>query len=63
MGRSTIGEIVEETCEVIGTTLNSKEMPKPTKEDWIEISNVFYSKTNFPNHLGTGWETYKVQKP
>ncbi|CAI6350197.1 unnamed protein product [Macrosiphum euphorbiae] len=27
-------------------------MPKPTKEDWVEISNIFYSKTNFPNCLG-----------
>jgi len=52
VGRSTIGVIVKDTCKVIWSTLNSKEMPKPTTEDWVEISNIFYTKTNFPNCLG-----------
>ncbi|XP_029342534.1 uncharacterized protein LOC107884642 isoform X2 [Acyrthosiphon pisum] len=34
VGRITIGVIVKDTCKVIWSTLNSKEMPKPTKEDW-----------------------------
>ncbi|KAF0711608.1 protein ALP1-like, partial [Aphis craccivora] len=52
VGRSTIGVIVKDTCKVIWSTLNSKEMPKPTTEDWVEISNIFYTKTNFPNCPG-----------
>ncbi|XP_025194756.1 protein ALP1-like isoform X2 [Melanaphis sacchari] len=52
VGRSTIGVIVKDTCKVIWLTLNSKEMPKPTTEDWVEISNIFYTKTNFSNCLG-----------
>lgn len=27
-------------------------MPQPTKETWLQISDVFYEKTNFPNCLG-----------
>jgi len=52
IARSTIGEIVKETCQVLWMVLQPKEMPEPTKEKWIEISNIYYSKTNFPNCLG-----------
>lgn len=27
-------------------------MPQPTTETWLQISDVFYEKTNFPNCLG-----------
>jgi len=27
-------------------------MPVPTTNDWLEISNIYYVKTNFPNCLG-----------
>ncbi|KAE9543209.1 hypothetical protein AGLY_003120 [Aphis glycines] len=28
-------------------------MPEPNREKWIEISELFYKKTNFPNCLGS----------
>lgn len=27
-------------------------MPEPRKEKWIEISELFYNVTNFPNCIG-----------
>lgn len=44
--------IVKETCEVIWTTLQPEEMPEPSKEMWLEISKVFFEKTDFPNCVG-----------
>ncbi|XP_050064293.1 uncharacterized protein LOC126553165 [Aphis gossypii] len=52
VGRSTIGIIVKETCQALWTVLQPTEMPVPTTNDWLEISNVFNVKTNFPNCLG-----------
>jgi len=53
LGRSTIGTIVPETCKVIWTILQPKEMPELTsQEQWIDIGNKFYKKTNFPNCIG-----------
>lgn len=52
VGRSTIAVIVKETCKALWTALQPTEMPVPTKDEWIEISNTFFSKTNFPNCLG-----------
>lgn len=53
LGRSTIGTIVQETCKVIWTTLQPTEMPELTsQEQWIDIANKFYQKTNFPNCIG-----------
>ncbi|XP_025201650.1 uncharacterized protein LOC112599113 [Melanaphis sacchari] len=50
--RSTIGIIVKDTCQALWTVLQPKEMPVLTMNDWQDISNVFYLKTNFPNCLG-----------
>lgn len=36
----------------IWTTLQSEEMPEPSKEMWLEISKVFFEKTDFPNCVG-----------
>ncbi|XP_022177724.1 protein ALP1-like [Myzus persicae] len=52
VGRSTIGVIVRETCQAIWINLHLIEMPAPTTEEWVEISRIFYLKTNFPNCLG-----------
>eukprot|EP00102_Acyrthosiphon_pisum_P021175 XP_016658385.1 PREDICTED: uncharacterized protein LOC107883237 [Acyrthosiphon pisum] len=50
LGRSTIGTIIRETCSVLWTILQPKEMPDPNNPDkWLEIANQFYIKTNFPN--------------
>lgn len=52
VAKTTIGNIVNETCKVIWDMLQPLEMPMPTKENWMEISNVFYKKCYFPNCLG-----------
>lgn len=52
IGKSTISGIVRETCQVIWSTLKSTEMPEITKDKWLEIADLFYLKTNFPNCLG-----------
>lgn len=52
IGKSTINGIVKETCKVLWSVLLEAEMPKPTKETWLQISDLFYKKTNFPNCLG-----------
>ncbi|KAL4121227.1 hypothetical protein QTP88_013783 [Uroleucon formosanum] len=52
IARSTIGEIVKETCAILWMVLQPKEMPEPSKEKWVEIANTFYEKNNFPNCLG-----------
>jgi len=51
IGKSTISGIVRETCQVIWSTLKPTEMPEITKDKWLEIADVFYLKTNFPNCL------------
>lgn len=52
VGKSTIAEIVRETCAIIWEILQPTEMPKPTTEQWIGIADRFYQSTNFPNCLG-----------
>lgn len=52
IARSTIGEIVKETCQVLWVVLQPLEMPEPSIKKWIKISNIYYSKTNFQNCLG-----------
>lgn len=52
VGKSTIAEIVRETCAIIWKILQPTEMPKPTTEQWLGISDRFYQSTNFPNCLG-----------
>ncbi|XP_026821629.1 uncharacterized protein LOC113560047 [Rhopalosiphum maidis] len=53
IGKSTINGIVKETCKILWSVLLEAEMPQPTKETWLQISDLFYKKTNFPNCLGT----------
>lgn len=53
MGSTTISSIVSETCSIIWEVLQPLEMkPPPSQERWLEISENFYKKTNFPNCLG-----------
>ena len=53
IAKSTISEIVRETCRVIWSSLKDIEMPQPTEEMWLEIAETFYLKTNFPNSVGS----------
>ncbi|XP_001946487.2 protein ALP1-like [Acyrthosiphon pisum] len=53
LGFSTTREIVEEVCEVIWKTLRPIYMPKPTKDDWQNISREYKEIWNFPNCIGS----------
>jgi len=52
MGVSTIAKIIQETCEAIWTHLQPIEMAAPTEEDWLGISEGFYTNSQFPNCVG-----------
>lgn len=52
VARPTVGAIVRETCQAIWRHLKDVEMPEPTEEMWLDISNKFWSKSNFPNCAG-----------
>jgi len=52
MGVSTIAKIVRETCEVLWIILQPRELVVSTTEEWLHISEEFYSQTQFPNCVG-----------
>ncbi len=52
VGKQTIAAIITETCEALWNSLKQAEMPEPTQEEWLEIADIFYKKTNFPNCVG-----------
>lgn len=52
IGRSTVAEIIKETCEVIWKVLQPLEMPEPNKESFLKVAEEFYKYANFPNCLG-----------
>ena len=56
MGRSTVHEIINETCEAIWQALQPDFMKPPTRQDWEQIEKGFRLKWHFPNCVGdTGW--------
>lgn len=52
MGVSTIAKIIRETCIILWDVLQPKEMVNPTVENWLEIADGFFNKTQFPNCVG-----------
>ena len=53
IGRSTVSNIVRETCEAIWNVLKKDYLKAPSStNEWVEIANGFYDKWNFPNCLG-----------
>ncbi|KAF0702649.1 protein ALP1-like [Aphis craccivora] len=52
LDQSTISSIVRETCQILWETLQPQEMPEPNPNQWTEIANKFYLKTNLPNCIG-----------
>lgn len=52
MGRSTVAEIIKETCEVIWKVLQPLDMPEPNKESFLKVAEEFDKYANFPNCLG-----------
>ena len=52
MGRSTVYEIINETCEAIWQALQPDFMKPPTRQDWEQIEKGFRLKWHFPNCVG-----------
>lgn len=64
MGKSTISTIISETCSILWEILMPLELPQPTEEMWINISNTYYNKTNYPNCLGAvDGKHVRIKKP
>lgn len=53
LGRTTVSEIVSETCNILWSTLKDEYMPIPTTEKWYEIADEYFDKWNFPNCIGS----------
>ena len=51
-GKSTIQDVIIETCEAIWLALKNEVMPKPTTARWKEIEEGFRIRWNFPNCIG-----------
>ena len=53
LGRTTVCNIIQETCEAIWIAVNQDFVVSPQSEqDWKEISAKFYEEWDFPNCLG-----------
>lgn len=52
LGASTVRKIVRETCHAIWVGLKTICIPPLCEEKWLEITNEFYERTNFPNCIG-----------
>lgn len=53
LGRSTVREIVFETCQAIWTCVRKDHLKTPSSaEEWQTIAKGFYDQWNFPNCLG-----------
>lgn len=53
IGKSTISNLLRETCEAIWLALKEKYLNVPsTTSDWLRIAKEFEDKWNFPNCIG-----------
>lgn len=52
MGKSTVREIVLETCVVIWKLLSPRYVPKPTASDYRRYADDFHALWNMPNCVG-----------
>ena len=54
IGRSTVHDILKETCKVIWDVLQQQYVKAPTTpDDWVSISSQFEKIWNFPHCIGT----------
>lgn len=63
-GETTIGKIIDDTCEVIWKVLQPIYMKMPTTNDWLDISKGFLEKWNLPNCIGAvDGKHIRIKKP
>ncbi|XP_069595663.1 uncharacterized protein [Ranitomeya imitator] len=64
LGKSTICQLVCETCDAIWNNLQPLVLPTPTTEMWRLISKHFEDVANFPNCIGAvDGKHIQIQKP
>ncbi|XP_063043748.1 uncharacterized protein LOC134438093 [Engraulis encrasicolus] len=52
LGKSTVGKIIVEACEVLWEQLVGNCMPQPTEDLWRGVASGFQKRWNFPNCIG-----------
>ncbi|XP_031776798.1 uncharacterized protein LOC116415772 [Nasonia vitripennis] len=52
VGKSTMYDIIAETCNIIQTTLLNIYVKPPDEAEWLQIAQDFEEKWNFPNCIG-----------
>ena len=59
IGRPTVSKLIPETCNALYDVLSRTELTTPaTAEEWLGMSNEFYTKCNLPHVIGApGWKT------
>lgn len=64
LGATTIREIVRDTCDKLWNCLQPIYMKEKTTEDWLNVADDFYKRTNFPNCLGAvDGKHIRIKKP
>ncbi|XP_043469400.1 protein ALP1-like isoform X2 [Leptopilina heterotoma] len=64
IGRSTLYQIISNVCEKVWEILSPIYLPEKSVDDWINISNEFERKWNFPNCLGAiDGKHIRIKKP
>ncbi|KAM4019406.1 uncharacterized protein ACNLHF_000111 [Anomaloglossus baeobatrachus] len=64
LGKTTISEIIKETCQAIWETLQPIVMPTPTKESLMKIADDFLQIANFPHCIGAIYGKHiRIQQP
>jgi hypothetical protein len=52
LGETAVREIVKDCCSSSWNCQKATEMPEKTENDWVNIANYFYRRTQFPNCIG-----------
>lgn len=52
LGRSTMSNIISETLKAIWDQLNSRVLPMPSTQDWLDNSKGFEERWDYPNAIG-----------
>ena len=64
MGRPTIHDAINDTCQALWDTLGPEVMPPPTQADWERIEEGFRKRWHFPNCIGAlDGKHISLQKP